>query len=384
MNFEQSSEHKMLADSLDRFLSENYSFETRMSIVQRGDGFSLDIWTKLVEIGALAALFPEEAGGFGGRGFDIATVFESLGRKLVVEPIMGTMMVGRAIEAVKNEAHRSLLASLMEGDLIAALAHDESGEPVAPQQVTVSAEHSADGWLIQGRKAVVPYAAVANVLLVSAMTLDGVALILVPSNSPGLSTLPYSVIDGGCAADVIFDRVVVPRDALLAGPGLADSLLEQIQGLGLVALCAEALGAMDVAIRDTIQYLQTRRQFGTELSNFQALQHRVADLVIEIEQVRSAVINAAASLDQLRIPRERALSSAKFTVGRVGARVAEECIQLHGGIGMSWELPLAHYAKRLVMIDHQHGDQDFHLARFMALNGAESACLSRCSRRGRE
>lgn len=359
----------MLADSLDRFLNENYSFETRMSIVQNGDGFSPDIWKTLVEIGALAALFPEDAGGFGGTGFDIATVFESLGRKLVVEPILGTMMVGRAIAAVKAEAHLPLLASLLEGDVIAALAHDEPGEPVAPQQLTVSAEPCLAGWMIQGRKAVVPYAAAADVLLVSVKTPDGMALMLVPSNSPGLSTLPYSVIDGGCAADVVFDRVAVPHDALLAGPELAGPVLEQIQGFGLIALCAEALGAMGVAIRDTIEYLRTRRQFGTELSNFQALQHRVADLVIEIEQVRSAVINAAASLDRSEPVRERALSAAKYTVGRVGARVAEECVQLHGGIGMTWELPLAHYAKRLVMIDHQQGDQDFHLSRFIALSG---------------
>lgn len=357
----------MLADSLDRFLSDNYSFDTRMSIAQSSDGFSPKIWKKLLEIGVLAALFPEDAGGFGGQGFDIVTVFECLGRRLVVEPIAGTMMVGRAIVAVKTEAHQSLLESLMEGDMIAALAHDEPGEPVAPQPLTVSAKPCADGWLIQGRKAVVPHAAVSNVFLVSVTTPDGMALILVPSNSPGLSTQPYSLIDGGYAADVVFDQVAVPHDALLAGPERAASVLEQIQGLGLIALCAEALGAMDVAKRDTIDYLRTRRQFGTELSNFQALQHRLADLVIEIEQVRSAVINAAASLDRPGLTRERALSAAKYTVGRVGALVAEECIQLHGGIGMSWELPLAHYAKRLVMIDHQHGDQDFHLARFIAL-----------------
>jgi len=149
--------------------------------------------------------------------------------------------------------------------------------------------------------------------------------------------------------------------------GGAYATLEYCIGRGVLALCAEALGAMDVAKQATLDYLRTRKQFGTPIGSFQALQHRMADLLLEIEQARSAVINAAAALEQPRVAREKALSAAKYTIGRIGARVAEECIQLHGGIGMTWELPLAHYAKRLVMIDHQLGDEDFHLERYMAL-----------------
>lgn len=367
MNFEQSSEHKMLADSLDRFLSENYGFGTRMSIATSSTGFSKDIWSGLVEIGALAALFSEDDGGLGGRGFDIATVFESLGRRLVVEPILGTMMVGRAMAGVKAEAHQELLESLVQGNVIAALAHDECGEPTVPDQLVTCAKAHWDGWLIDGRKAVVSHASASDILLVSANTSEGMALMLVPCDAPGLSMQPYSLIDGGHAADVVFDRVVVPGEALLAGPERALSVLEHARGLGLVALCAEALGVMEVAKRETLEYLRARHQFGVAIGSFQALQHRLADLLVEIEQARSAVINAAAALDASWPHRERALSAAKYTIGRVGALVAEECIQLHGGIGMTWELPLAHYAKRLVMLDHQHGDEDFHLTRFMEL-----------------
>lgn len=367
MDFEQSLERRMLADSLDRFLGENYSFKTRMSIIQKQDGFSREIWSQLVEIGALAALFPEEAGGLGGRGFDIVTVFESLGKWLVVEPVMGTMMVGYAIAAVKTQAHQALLESLVSGNSIAGLAHDEPSEPVVPEQLATHAKPHVDGWLIQGRKAVILHAAASEVLLVSALTPAGMVLLLVPSEARGLSMVRYPLIDGGHAADILFDQVVVPRNALLAGPEIAAEVLERTRGLGVLALCAEALGAMDVAKRETLKYLRTRRQFGLVIGSFQALQHRMSDLLVEIEQARSAVINAAFALDGPRVERERALSAAKYTIGRIGCRVAEECIQLHGGIGMTWELPLAHYANRLVMIDHQHGDEDFHLARFMAL-----------------
>ena len=178
---------------------------------------------------------------------------------------------------------------------------------------------------------------------------------------------PKATIDGGHAAEVMLDQVKLPINALLGTEGQALATLEHAVGRGLLALCAESLGAMEVAKHSTIEYLQTRKQFGVPIGSFQALQHRMADLLLEIEQARSAVINAAAALDADRITRERALSAAKYSIGRIGTLVAEECIQLHGGIGMTWELPLAHYAKRLVMIDHQLGDEDHHLARFIAL-----------------
>ena len=165
----------------------------------------------------------------------------------------------------------------------------------------------------------------------------------------------------------MLDQVRVDAGALLGTEGQGLPVLEQAVGCGVLALCAESLGAMDVAKQSTLEYLQTRKQFGKPIGSFQALQHRMADVLLEVEQARSAVINAAAALDGDRLTRERALSAAKYTIGRIGTLVAEESIQLHGGIGMTWELPLSHYAKRLVMIDHQFGDEDHHLARYMAL-----------------
>jgi alkylation response protein AidB-like acyl-CoA dehydrogenase len=190
----------------------------------------------------------------------------------------------------------------------------------------------------------------------------------VPVDAAGVHRRGYPVIDGERAAEITLQGVAVDSDALLGGEGDGFELLERAIGAGIVALAAESLGAMDAAKEATLDYLRTRKQFGVPIGSFQALQHRMADMLLEIEQARSALINAAAALeDPDRIRRERALSAAKVTVGRVGTLVAEESIQLHGGIGMTWELPVAHYAKRLVMNDHRLGDEDHHLERYIAL-----------------
>jgi hypothetical protein len=185
-----------------------------------------------------------------------------------------------------------------------------------------------------------------------------------------VSVRGYRKIDGGRAAEVTFDNVTLSDDAVLGSVDQGFATLEYAVSCGVLALCAEAVGAMDIAKDYTLEYLRTRKQFGVPIGSFQALQHRMADMLLEIEQARSAVINAAAALDGERKTRERAVSAAKYSIGRIGTLVAEECIQLHGGIGMTWELPLAHYAKRLVMIDHQLGDEDHHLERFVALGAA--------------
>lgn len=178
----------------------------------------------------------------------------------------------------------------------------------------------------------------------------------------------YKRFEGGRAAELHFDGVRLGADALLGVEGKGHAILERIWGCALLALCAESLGAMEVVKQATLEYLRTRKQFGVPIGSFQALQHRMADLLLEVEQARSAVINAASAMDADRLTRERALSAAKYSIGRIGTRVAEESIQMHGGIGMTWELPLAHYAKRLVMIDHQFGDEDHHLTRFVELS----------------
>lgn len=374
MNFNHTEDRRMLSDMLKRFVAEQYSFAVRDEIARSPEGYSTEFWQRYAELGAIGALFAEADGGLGGEGFDIAVVFEALGRGLVVEPFLDTLMAGDTLAAAGSAAQKDLLEGLQTGATRIALAHTEPQAYYELAHVDTRAERSADGWILNGQKALVGQAEHADLFVVSARTsgdtqsVDGVTLFLVPATTPGLHVNGYPLIDGGRAADITLDCVTLGDDAILGTIDQGYAILERSVGKGILALCAEALGAMDAARDATLEYLQTRQQFGVPIGRFQALQHRMADVLLEIEQARSAVINAASQLDHAdRITRERALSAAKYTIGRVGTLVAEECIQLHGGIGMTWELPLAHYAKRLIMIDHQLGDEDHHLGRYIAL-----------------
>ena len=374
MNFEHTEDRRMLADTLNRFVAEQYGIEKRNHIAYGDTGTDPALWAQFAELGAIGALFPEADGGFGGAGFDVAVVFEALGSGLVVEPFVGALVVGRALGLAGSAAQKEHITGIIDGNTVAALAHEEPGAHYALNRVTTRAVRSGDGWLLTGHKAVVLHGDQAQMLLISARTSgavddeEGISLFLVPADAAGLSRRGMGRIDGGRVAEVSLQNVQVGAGALLGAEGQGFATLEHAVGWGMLAVCAEALGAMEVAKKNTLEYLQTRKQFGVPIGSFQALQHRMADLLLEVEQARSAVINAAAAMDSTdRAERERALSAAKVTMGRIGALVAEESIQLHGGIGMTWELPLSHYAKRLIMVDHQFGDEDHHLARFIAL-----------------
>ena len=373
MDFQLTDDRRMLADTLNRFVAQQYGFAERERIARSDAGFSREHWQRFAALGAIGALFPEAHGGYGGDGFDVALVFEALGRGLVVEPFLDALIVGHALAHAGSAVQRDAIARLIDGSLIAAFAHDEPGAHYDASRVTTRAQPRDGGrWLLNGAKGVVQHGEHADLLLVSARTSGGeydeagISLFLIPRDARGVTVRGYPKIDGGRAAEIALDNVDADANALVGAQGDGFATLEHARGYGLVALAAEALGAMDVARDFTLDYLRTRRQFGVPIGSFQALQHRMADLALDIEQARSAVINAAAALGAPRRERERALSAAKYSVGRIGARVAEESIQLHGGIGMTWELPLSHYAKRLVMIDHQLGDEDHHLDRYIA------------------
>lgn len=378
MNFQHTEDRRMLADTLERFIGEQMGFEARMATVQQAQGFDRRAWQGLCGVGAAGALFSEADGGYGGQGFDIAVVFEAIGYGLALTPALPVLLAGSAVAHAGNAQQKALLSALINGSQIATLAHEEPGAFHDPKHVTTQAERNADGWLLQGRKTAVPLGdqAQADWLVVSARVAgevdaaDGIALFIVPADAPGLTRRGFATHDGGRTADVTIDQVSLPASALLGDAGAGFATLEHAIGQGVLALCAESLGSMEATKRMTIEYLQTRKQFGVPIGSFQALQHRMADVLLEIEQARSAVINAAAALGGPRIARERTLSAAKVSIGRIGTLVAQEAIQLHGGIGMTWELALAHHAKRLILIDHQLGDEDHHLARFIELGRA--------------
>lgn len=377
MNFEHSEDRRMLADSLNRFVSEQFTTEQRNTVAYGAAGHSPQLYAQLADIGAIGALFPESAGGLGGAGFDISLVFECLGRGLLTEPLLGALLVGQGLVLAGNAAQQALLPDIIDGKLLAAFAHDEPGSHYERSNVSTQADKSTNGWVLNGAKGVVSFGEQAQWLLVSARVSgeqfdeQGIALFLVPGDAKGLSWRSYQRFDGGRASELKLDNVPLGEGALLGTTADGFAVLGRIFDYALLALASESIGAMDVAKQFTLEYLQTRKQFGVPIGSFQALQHRMADLLLEVEQARSSVINAAAAIDEPEsIARSKALAAAKYTVGRIGTLVAEECIQLHGGIGMTWELPFAHYAKRLVMIDHQFGDEDHHLARYIELNRA--------------
>ena len=354
MNFDHTEERQMLQDTLRRYLRDTYTTEQRNAILDSDTGWSTEIWSGLAELGILGALFSEDDGGFGGAGFDIALVFEELGRAGVVEPVLDSALLPGRLLAAAGDTDR--VADLIAGDLQLALAHGEPSSRYDLSQV----DTVYDGGLT-GRKAVVMHAEGADQMVVSAR--DGaIGFYLVDKKAAGMSLQGYPMLAGGRAAEVTFDKT--PATKL----DLGFDQFEAIMALATVAQCAETLGAMETATTLTRDYLMTRQQFGRPIGTFQALQHRMADLLIEMEQARSAVINAAGQLGTAE--EDLTISATKNLIGRVGRLVAEEAIQLHGGIAMTQEYELAHIAKRIVMGDHRFGDTDYHLERFIALSAA--------------
>jgi pimeloyl-CoA dehydrogenase small subunit len=376
MNFQHTEDRRMLADTLNRFVSEQYGFETRDRLARSDVGFSRELWGQFAELGIIGALFSEAEGGFGGDGFDIAVVFESLGRGLVVEPFLGALIVGRAVAHAGNDAQKALIANLIDGSVVAALAHEEPGSHYELSNVTTRAVRRANGWVLAGAKAVVQQAEEAGVLLVSARTSgaddaeDGISLFLVPRDAAGLTVRGYRKIDGGRAAEVVLDDVCVGDDALLGPHDGGFATLEHSIGFGVLALCAEALGAMDVAKDFTLEYLRTRKQFGVAIGSFQSLQHRAADMFVAVEQARSMSMFATMAAD-FDDPKERAkaVAAAKVQIGKSGKFVGQQSIQLHGGIGMTQEAKIGHYFKRLTMIENTFGDTDYHMRRVSEAGG---------------
>jgi alkylation response protein AidB-like acyl-CoA dehydrogenase len=375
MNFNHSEERLMLQDSLRRYLSDNYNAE-------KASSDAASSWQSLADLGVITALFDESLGGYGGTGFDLAVVFEEFGRAGVIEPFLETgVLAGGLIAELGNHQQKKILPKVMAGTVQLAFAHAERESRYELNRVATTAKSGVTeggGFVLNGHKSVVDNGDAAEQLIVSARTggnvdcRDGISLFLIDANTKGIVRRAYSTISGGRACEVILTDCRVPESSLLGLSGSAFDAIEHQVSRATTALCAEAVGAMDTAMSMTVSYLKERKQFGRPLSQFQALQHRMVDLFVEMTQARSAVINLAGHLDADRIQRERYVSAAKNLIGRVGRAIAEETIQLHGGMGMTAEYSLARFAKRLVMIDHQYGDTDHHLERFIQLSSYSS------------
>ena len=370
MDFNHTQERQMLADMVGRFVREQYEIKSRHANASSDDGFSRKTWAQLAELGVVGSLFGEEVGGFGGAGFDIALVFEQLGRGLVVEPFLANLLAGTALSA--SGSRGDLLARVIAGESLLAFAHGEPTSRFNLSQIdTTAAEVPDGGYLLNGNKAVVISGNSADHLVLSARTggsddeRSGISLFLVPANTEGVHVRGYPTVDGYRAAEIAINDVAVPAEALIGKEGAGLPIIERVNATGALAVSAEALGAIEVAIDLTLDYLKTRKQFGVPIGKFQALQHRMADMMTEREQIRSALINAAGHLEGDK--RDWSISALKNLVGRSGRKIAEEAIQMHGGIAMTWEYAVGHYSKRIIMIDHLFGDEDHHLQNIIKL-----------------
>jgi len=367
MDFNHTEERQMLVDTLARYLQNEYSITARNVAARSPQGFDSKQWLALTELGILGAFFTEEEGGYGGSAFDIIAVFEELGKALCVEPLLDCgLLPGRLLASAGMQ---DALAEIIEGTRRLAVA---LGEPGAPG-LSVTARETEDGWVLNGTLSMVKFAQGTDAVIVAAQSgsdASAVSLFVVDLDAAGVTIETYETFDGGSFSDLDFNAVSIATGALVGPFHAASPLITSAQSTACMAICAEALGIMEAIKILTLDYLRTRSQFGTVIGKFQALQHRMAQILLEIEQARSAVINAAAAQDAAPDIRDRAVAAAKYSIGRIGTLVAEEAIQLHGGIGMTWEYDLGHYAKRLVMIDHELGDADHHLARFMQIHGA--------------
>ncbi|MGR3593202.1 MAG: acyl-CoA dehydrogenase family protein [Limimaricola soesokkakensis] len=374
MNFQLTEERQMLQDGLRRYLGD--AVTPAALAAAEATGSSPDIWTGLSEMGVAGALFTEDQGGFGGMGFDLMTVFEELGRSGATEPMLELLLAGGLVAELGTEAQKGLVEQAVEGSVQLAFAHGEPASRFDVERVETRAERSGEGWSLTGRKSVVVNGAQADHIVISARTSgaardrDGISLFLLPKGTAGVEIRDYPLSHGGRAAEITLDGVSLPESALLGSEGEAIKAIETAQARATAALCADALGAMETARGLTGDYLKTRKQFGQPIGKFQALQHRAADMLIEIEQARSAVINLCGHLEADRDTREIHVSATKHLVGKVARLVAEEAIQMHGGIGMTEEYDLGRFARRLSMLDQRFGDATFHLGRFVRLRAA--------------
>jgi len=376
MDFNLSEEQQMLQNTIARLIRDSYTFELREQVYRSELGFSRDLWQQLAELGLSAVPFAEQHGGFGGSGVENYLIMSELGRGLCLEPFMYSQIyAGGLLQKLGNAVQlERLLPSVLSGELQLAVAFEESQSHYQLHDVSCRAVEVAGGWQLSGHKSVVVGGHSAGLILVSARTAgqpldeEGISLFLLDPAIAGISRRAYPTIDGPRACELSLEQAVVPADSLLGERGAALPALRYQQGRAIAAQCAEAVGSMDEALRLTLDYLKTRKQFGVPIGKFQVLQHRMADMLGELELATSMTILAACVADEPDSQeRSRRLAAAKYIVTRAARFIAEQSIQLHGGIGMTWEYSLSHHAKRLVMLSHQLGDDDHHLNAYAEL-----------------
>lgn len=370
MDFEFSDEQQQFAQALRKWTERAYTFEHRQQIAGSTEGVNDADWSALTDLGLVGLGVPAERGGFDGTGVDHMIAMQEMGRAMLVEPLFSTLW-GCAFLRLANSQHL-LLERVAEGQVRLACALGESASRYDLDVVECVALACEGGWRLKGEKNVVPHGAQANVLIVSARTSgtrscrDGISLFAVNADAPGLRRSDFAMVDGQRAARVMLQDVLVPADALIGVQGGAWPIIDAAMDAGVALLCAEAIGVLEVLTEATLEHLRTRQQFGVTIGKFQALQHRMAEVYVHLEQSRSmAMLAAIKCTDAEVVQRRRSVSAAKARIGEALRFVGQQAVQLHGGLGVSDEMRVSHLFKRATVIEMSLGDTQFHVERFM-------------------
>jgi pimeloyl-CoA dehydrogenase small subunit len=382
MDFDLTDEQRLLKDSVDRLTADRYDFDARKRYATSTEGWSTELWAQYAELGLLGLPFSEDHGGFGGGPVETMIVMEAFGRALALEPYLATVVLGGGfVKLGGNDAQRdTLLPKIADGTLRLAVAHTERQSRYDLVDVATTAKRDGSGWILNGEKGVVLHGDTADKLIVTARAAGGrrdrggIGLFLIDAKAPGVSRRGYPTQDGLRAAEISLANVRVGADDVIGDPENALPLVERVVDQAMAALCAEAVGAMDAMHATTVEYLKVRKQFGVPIGNFQVLQHRAADMFVALEQARSmAMFAAVMAEDDNAEERRKAIAAAKVQIGRSGRFIGQQAVQLHGGVGMTMELKVGHYFKRVTMIDVMFGDADYHLARLAEAGGLIAA-----------
>jgi pimeloyl-CoA dehydrogenase small subunit len=372
MDFDLSEEQRLLKESVDGLLGSSYEFDDRKKYMAEKGGWSKTVWGKFAEQGLLGLPFSEDDGGFGAGAVETMIVMEALGKALVLEPYLPTVVIaGGFLRRGGSAAQKAeYIPAIIEGGKTFAFAQLEKNSRYDLGDVATSAKKKGDAYVIDGEKFVVLNGESADMLIVTARTkgsqrdASGIGVFLVPGNAKGVAKKGYPTQDGLHAADISFTGVEVGADAVIGDSENGLALVERVVDDARIALCAEAVGLMDESLKETVEYLKTRKQFGVAIGSFQVLQHRAADMFVACEQARSMAMFAtmAGDFDDAK-ERATAVAAAKVQIGKSLKFVGQQAIQLHGGIGMTMEAKIGHYFKRLTMIENTFGDTDYHLRR---------------------
>ena len=372
MNFELSEEQKMIQQSVERFVQENYDLPKRVEISSKDPGYSKDYWGSMAELGWLGLPFNEEDGGFGGNQIDTLVIMEQFGKGLVLEPFLANVVLGGGAIQMggSEELKKEILPSLIEGTKQVTLAYAEQQSRFDLEDVATSARLDGDKYIINGQKSMVLNAESADHLVIVTRTSggqvdeEGITLFLVDSDTKGLEKQNFPTVDGLRASEITLENVEVGIERIIGDIDKGFEILKAVSNNGILALCAEAVGAMEILYKDTVEYTQQREQFDHTLSDFQVLQHRMVDMFMEYEQCKSLLFRATMETIQDPEMAQKTIHALKHLIGKSGIFVGENAVQLHGGMGVTEELRIGHFFKRLLVIDSQFGNADFHLDKF--------------------